>query len=573
MLVSACSASAQPAESRATPADTDQAGDPFVKQRVAASRASLQSIPCRPALRDRLEPLLVPRLPEFLNVAYRGELLFAVRTDPPRTTPRVVVIKTHIDPSREKLILDLGSLEGPRKLDWIAPAHNGRMVAIALSGPGGQTLRIHETDTGVARGVPIKGPLDRGLAWDIDATGFYYARQTPGEPPTIFWHPLGGHPDDDEHQKEVTFPRGAAVAIDSAENGDTLAWTLNEPMVAWFRRPGHPWTPCAREEDQISRIVFGVGEALYFITRRGAPRGRVGLMPIESPSLRNAELLMRPAETPLKDLLRTSENVMVLQASGGGEGSGDEIRLIDLHAQELGLVAIPSGSFISAMVRIGDEGVLVRHESLLTPRAWSLVRPNAPMPERSPLWGLRVESPPGAEVVRVRAGETPMTVIRKAGAETGGGGACVLMLGDNATPTFDPARTALLERGVAVALAPSLADAAAIGACVRALIEGGIAREGRVAVVAGGASTRAAIEALRIEGAGAVAAAIVGALGDGPVPVPPTKPLLLVDAADAASIAIARASDRVLLTKPTDIVSDAADRLAFLLNVMAPPER
>lgn len=526
--------------------------------RLPAARAHLDSLPLRHALRERLDPLLNPRFAEFQHAVFRGELLFTIRTDPPRSTQRVVILKTHIDPAREKAILDLSRLDAPRSVQWISPSHDGRMVAICLLGHDGQSLTIHETDTGIARGVPIKGPLGHGLAWNLDSDGFHYVRQAPNQPPAIFFHPLGGHPNDDEPQPDAVFPPGASVSIDSAPTGDVLASTSDFPLTAWFLRPGGQWVQSAAPDNQISRITFGRGEALFFITRRGAPLGRVGFSAIESPIFRNAEFLTRPADADLRDLLRTQDHVLVLER----RNHADALRLLDLHAQDLGYVGLPQGSLISALVPIGDEGVLIRHESLLTPRRWSLLTPSTPVPERSPLWGLRVDAPANAEILPLRAADLPVTVLRTSETPPG---PCVLVLGHDGSPRFDPARTALLERRIAVALAPRVASADAIESITRQLVADGIAAHDRIALLDLGGSARPAIDALRKR---LVAAAAVAALGDGPAPAPPDAPLLLTDPADPASRALA--SDRILLAAPRNPIDDDADRFAFLLNAIAP---
>src|SRR5262249_36645596 len=149
-----------------------------------------------------------------------GGRLLAIKRQPPREQPLLVVLASADDPSSEKVVTDPNVLDptGSTSIDWFEPSFDGALVAVSLSCGGTETGDVHvcETASGRPTGEVVRrvngGTAGGSLAWDSAATGFYYTRYPrPGERPReelpfwvqVYWHPLGGAADRYELGREL----------------------------------------------------------------------------------------------------------------------------------------------------------------------------------------------------------------------------------------------------------------------------------------------------------------------------------------------------------------------------------
>src|SRR5215471_10172672 len=84
--------------------------DPAVKQWSAAQNARTRQyfdhLPSRPAIKARLHEMIAATSASYHDLRFRGGMLFAMKNQPPKQQPMLVVMRSPDDPGGEKVIID-----------------------------------------------------------------------------------------------------------------------------------------------------------------------------------------------------------------------------------------------------------------------------------------------------------------------------------------------------------------------------------------------------------------------------------------------------------------------------------
>ena len=172
------------------------------------ARATLDVLPGVAVLRDRLTKILAAETMTHRQLAARAGRLFALRHQPPKQQPFLVVLPGPDTPDNAKVMLDPNTLDesGTTAIDWFVPSPDGRLVAVSLSKGGSESGDVHiydvETGTETEAVVPRAqgGTAGGDLAWAADGRGFFYTRYPQGvERPAedldfyqqVYYHALG----------------------------------------------------------------------------------------------------------------------------------------------------------------------------------------------------------------------------------------------------------------------------------------------------------------------------------------------------------------------------------------------
>ena len=120
---------------------------------------------------------------------YRGGRLFAMRRQPPKQQPFLVVMPVDRPPDEARVLVDPGEIDakGTTAIDWYVPSPDGKLVAVSLSKGGTETGDPHLRDAGDRQGklyeVKAKrvngGTAGGDLVWAADGKGFYYPLPIP----------------------------------------------------------------------------------------------------------------------------------------------------------------------------------------------------------------------------------------------------------------------------------------------------------------------------------------------------------------------------------------------------------
>jgi prolyl oligopeptidase len=438
--------------------------DPAVKQWSAAENARtreyLDRLPARGAIKDRLKQLIGASSASYYDLQFRAGRLFAMKNQPPKQQPMLVVMRSADDPASAAVIFDpnAASSQGSVSMDFYVPSFGGKYVAAALSEHGSEDASAHvfEVATGkeLADVVPRVNFATAGgsIAWKADSTGFYYTRYPQGdERPAedtnfyqqVYFHKLGTDAKQDTYVLGKDFPRIAEIQLRTSDDGRWLLAAVGNGDGGQFAHyvmdlDGH-WTQLTRFEDGIVSLKFGADLALYLLSRKDAPRGQILRLPlVESDH----------AQTSVAKLDLAQAKVVVPQTSGGPDesdrasienfsptfghlyvidlvGGPSRVRVFDTQGKALPAPTLPAISSVGQVVPVGGGDVLFFTATYLEPAAWYRFDAATGKAVRTALFQTSPIHFDDAEVVRAFATSkdgtrVPINIIRLKGAKLDG---------------------------------------------------------------------------------------------------------------------------------------------------------
>ncbi|HET9450643.1 MAG TPA: prolyl oligopeptidase family serine peptidase, partial [Aggregicoccus sp.] len=445
------------------------------------TRAVLDRLPGRAAIRKRVTQLLSWESPAYYALEERAGLLFAMKQQPPRQQPLLVLLRSADDVKGERVLLDPGILDptGHTTIDWFVPSPDGKRIAVSLSRGGTESGDVHVYD--VASGKPLRdevvprvngGTAGGSLAWTGDGQGFFYTRYPRGEErpaadrdffQQVYFHALGKPTQEDTYALGKDFPRIAMTSLHASEDGRHVSALVANgdggQFALYLRSPEGKWTQVSRFEDKLVEARFGQDGALYAISRQGAPRGKVLRLPLATPTLARAKVVVPEGEATLQQLLPTHSRLYLVEQLGGPS----QLRMVDLQGKSLGLVPTLPVSTVAEPVQLGEgDDVLFPNLSFVQPLAWYRYAAKEAKVTRTAL----AQTPPAdmsdVEVVRTEATSrdgtrVPLTILRPRGLKldadnptllTGYGGFNISI-----SPSFNKLSRAWLEQGGVLAIA------------------------------------------------------------------------------------------------------------------------
>jgi prolyl oligopeptidase len=440
----------------------------------AHTRAWLDASPSANAIRARVREAMSAPAPRWFGLTEAGGTLFGLAWRPPEQQPRLVVIGSVDDASSERTLVDPSAAdrEGATTIDFFVPSRDGRLVAVSLSRGGTEDGTVHVIDatTGKEVGEPVPrvngGTAGGSLAWAPDASGFWYTRYpAPGERPEpdlpfyqqVFFHRLGSPVAEDAYElgREFSEPRIAQVVLEASPVGGGVSARVargDGGDFEWFLRPAQGgWIRLARFEDEIAKGRWAPDGALWLVSRKGAPRGKIlRIAPGAAPGTAPAEVLEQ-GEGAVEEIELTASRLYVVEVDGGPT----RVRVHDLSGRRLGDLPVLPVSTVLEVVRSGG-GVLFRNTSYLEPPAWWRAEDATGAVRRTALATPASADFSDCEVVREAAvsidgTRVPVSVIRRKGARLDGNAPTLLYgyggYGISEVPHYNPVRRVWLEQG------------------------------------------------------------------------------------------------------------------------------
>jgi prolyl oligopeptidase len=488
--------------------------DPKVKAwseaQNAFAREHLDSRPDVEKIRVRMTEIMSAQSVRYLGLHAAGGKVFAIKRQPPKQQPMLVVLDSADKPESEQVILDPNALDpkGLTAIDWAVPSHDGKLVAVSVSLGGSESGDVHVFDaaTGKETGDVVArvngGTAGGSVAWSRDNKGFFYSRYPrEGERPAadmdfytqVYFHKLGTESASDGYELGKAKPASQAKA-DSSIDGQTFEYGRTSrfeftriaeirlqseartgrvlctvqhgdggTFAHYLRSETGEWSQIADYSDQIVQMAFGPSNTLLMISRKGAPRGCVLSLAIGNassiPGVAAAKTLIPEGKGSIisefpegSSLVVTSRALFVTYQMGGPT----EIRTFDHQG---GAAADPQQAPIadaSDVTDLGDGSILFSLASYVKPQAWFHFDPASGTTKRT---ALEVKSPVNfddCEVVREFAvskdgTKVPVNIVRRKGMSKNGSNPCLVTgyggYGVNIAPTFTAARRALIEQG------------------------------------------------------------------------------------------------------------------------------
>jgi len=451
--------------------------DPQVKAWSGAenqrTRQYLDKLPDRAAIERQLTEWYAKTSPSYFSLISRPGTLFAMKFQPPKQQPLLVTLTSADDLKSEKVVLDPNVLDakGTTAIDWFVPSLDGKHVAISLSKGGSEDGTLHFYETATGKALPdtiahVQYPTAGGsAAWNNDGTGIYYTRfPRTGERPEadlnfyqqIYFHKLSTADTDDTYSIGKDFPRIAEIVLQASRDGRYILATVANgdggDFAHYLLGPNGTWKQITQFSDQIKAARLGRDNALYLLSRAGAPRGKILRLSLGTPELKNAVEIVPAGEAVIEQIVPTANALYVGDLLGGPS----QIRRFGLDGKGETMIPIPMISAVQEMVALEDNSLLFRDVSYTQPSAWFHCAQGKTEPVET---ALRTTSPVSfadIEVTREFAisndgTKIPLNIIFRKGMKRDGQNPTLLYsyggYGISMSPNFDFTRRLWFDRG------------------------------------------------------------------------------------------------------------------------------
>ncbi len=296
---------------------TDKAVAGWVEQQNAATDAYLAQLPQREWFARRIRELL--DYERFSLPQKAGGRYFYTRNSGLQNQSQLFVRKGLAGKPRLLIDPNAWASDGATALDEWAPSRNGKLLAYAVQDGGSdwRTIRVRDTKSGKDLADELQWVKFSAIAW-IGSEGFLYSRfpapsdgaqfQEASRGQAVYFHRIGTPQSADErvyatpdrpelsHRARVTWDDRWAVITTSQGTdskfelhaiplaGQRQGWRSSDVPVA-IAPPGarlagpaqRDWTAMEMVNglDYNWRLIEGWGDRLWFVTNRGAGRGKL----------------------------------------------------------------------------------------------------------------------------------------------------------------------------------------------------------------------------------------------------------------------------------------------------------
>ena len=260
------------------------------------AREYLDKLPGRDTIRTQVKEILAARTTSHSNLHFRPGHLFAMKRQPPKEQPYLVVMPSPDAPEKAHVLVDPTEIDakGTTSIDWYVPSPDGRLVAVSLSKAGSEAGNVHIIDTETRKQVHEviprvqNGTAGGDLAWTPDGKGFFYTRYPRGEErpaadmdffQQVWFHELGTSTESDRYELGKYFPRIAEIRLTMHNGTGKLLVAMQNgdggEFAHFIRLPDGTYQPFSTFPDRAVQAFFGPVGEVFVISRQEAPRGKL----------------------------------------------------------------------------------------------------------------------------------------------------------------------------------------------------------------------------------------------------------------------------------------------------------
>ncbi len=460
--------------------------DPAVKKwsdmQNSYARSILDHLPGVPKLRQRITQILSAKTISYGSVTLRGGKCFAIKKEPPRQQPFIVMMDSVNDVSDARIIVDPNKLDasGTTSVDWYKVSPDAKWLAVSLSSGGSEVgnLSLYDIETGEV--VPSdsiayvnSGTAGGSLAWFPDSSGFFYTRHfkvNPGDPNDqnvyqhVYRHQLGQAVVDDPYELGEAFPQIAEIQLAMDEPTGNLLATVQKGDGGEFahhlRSANGKWRQFSKFGDGIKQAVFGTQDDLLVVTLREAPRGRIVRVPVATLDVQNSPTMIPEGNDTIvtsgvafwgeTTILPMQDRLYVVYQLGGPS----ELRCFDYRGRPLPVPDQLKVAAVHGLQRLDKQSVLFGNTSYTKPDAYYQYDAVTGKTVKTQIANVSATTLEGARVIRKFATsddgtKVPLNIILPPGVTADGSNACIVYgyggYGVNLEPRFRPLNRILMD--------------------------------------------------------------------------------------------------------------------------------
>lgn len=464
----------------------------------AYARGVLDTLPGRDAIAARVTSILSATSASYFDLHMSGDTLLGLMRQPPRQQPLLVAWDApgKLDDPRAdaaalaRVVVDPNALDptGHTSIDWFHPSPDGKLLAVSLSEGGSESGDVHVFEIAAGKQVFEVVPRVNGgtaggsLAWAPDSRGYFYTRYPrAGERPPedmdfymqVYFHALGTSTEGDRYEMGKDLPRVAEISLAalssaSGHNGTILASVQKGDggeFIHFLRNARSEWAQITRYEDRIVQAAFGPDDAVYLISRKDAPRGKLLRLPLATPSLDKAVTIIPEGSDTLISEFEGADNLLITDSlvyANYQLGGPSEFRVFGHTGEARPTPKQLEVGAVGGFASLRGDTIYFSNTSYTEPAAWYRFDPATGKVARTALSSSSPVSFEGYETVREVATskdgtKVPVNIIRKRGTKLDGTNPCLVNgyggFGINIEPRFRASSMVLLEQGFVLAIA------------------------------------------------------------------------------------------------------------------------
>jgi prolyl oligopeptidase len=415
----------------------------------ARTRKYLDELPLRAPIFKQLLSQISATSSSYRGLRAVGAAVFAYYSQPPKQQPMIALLTNAANPSLARVIVDPNALnpKGTTAIDWFVPSPDGKILAVSMSENGSEdgTLHLFDVTSGKELGplIPrVQYPTGGGsLEWRADAKGFWYTRYPGPERPApeqhffqqVYFHKLGDDPSKDAYVLGKDFPKVAEVKLDARYNPKLIVVSVANGDGGEFAHyvigPDGSAQQITHFDDKVVAVTADAGGALYLVSRKGAPHGKLlKLEPGASDFGRAATIVPQ------------SDAVMLASGEFGGEpvvvtpdalyvreliGGPSRVAIYDHAGKPKGTLPLPGVAAVDEVEPLSDGTLLYSVETYLRPPYFSRYDSKAAKASDTQLAQTSPVSFTDTEVIRefVKSKDgtsIPINIVRRKGTQLNG---------------------------------------------------------------------------------------------------------------------------------------------------------
>jgi prolyl oligopeptidase len=427
--------------------------DPRVKTWATSqnqqTRHYLDGLPQRAPIYKQLFTQISATSSSYTGLYAVGDRIFALYTEPPKQQPMIAELDNTATRAGSRIIVDPNAMDpkGTTAIDWFVPSPDGKLLAVSLSENGSEdgTLHVFDVASGRELGEHIPGvqyPTGGGsVAWRADGKGFWYTRYPGPDRPAseqhffqqVYFHRVGADPASDSYVLGREFPRLAEILMDNRFNPKWVVVSVANGDGGEFAHYLIAADGTTRQithfSDKIVAAVAGPDGALYLVSRKDAPRGKILKLGVGESDLAHAALLVPESEAVIQgggefggEPLVVTANALYVRELAGGPS---RVSIFDHAGRPVGVLPLPDIASVAEVEPLSDGTLLYSVETYLKPPYFSRYDPAGARSTDTQLVQTSPVSFAGVEVVREVATSkdgtaVPLNIIRRRDAKLDG---------------------------------------------------------------------------------------------------------------------------------------------------------